>query len=355
MKKIHLTIVALISTFLAVSQEAISLKPAVELDTQNFYIEHVLDDRQEPKMGVVKNSSGTEIDLVLNGGGALAVKRFTDLAIPKKMGNIPITIRIKALEIQQAQTGIDEITTRTYIRLSFCSGTALQHGELFNVDRYEEAVFSSEENLSILETHEKRIRSALEYCVLRFQSFFNKNGSHFNKNGEIISHSESSSLENRAPLGNWYDLLTFKRMFNRYDTGWEISYLGFADSNSKFIVPFEISYGQLTAKSGFLKRKGYDSIDSYALGGGFNGLLKIVPGLYLNLGVSIPLGIEVLRDLNDKRSYNFLIGIGASQGIKVIPWKNFGLVVGIGVSEMVQTSKIYKSNLGWEIEFGINL
>ncbi|UII74775.1 hypothetical protein LV716_10915 [Flagellimonas sp. HMM57] len=355
MKKIHLTIGTLISTFLAISQETVSLKPPVELDTQKFYIENVLDDRQEPRIGVFENSSGREIDLILNGGASLAIKRFTDLAIPKKMGNTPITIRIKSLEIQQAQTGIDEITTRAYIRLSFCSGAELQHGELFNVNRYEEEVFTIGEHLKIRETHEKRIRSALEYCILSFQSFFNKNGSDSNKGNEIISHSGSSSLENRTPLGKWYDLLTFKRMFNRYDNGWEVSYLGFADSNSKFIVPFEISYGQLTAKSDFLKSKGYDSLDSYSLGGGFNGLLKIVPGLYLNLGVNMPLGVEILRGLDNKRSHNFLIGIGASQGIKVIPWKNFGLVVGIGVSEMIQTSKIYKSNLGWEIEFGINL
>ena len=38
-----------------------------------------------------------------------------------------------------------------------------------------------------------------------------------------------------------------------------------------------------------------------------------------------------LQAQDDKKSNNFLIGIGSNQGVKIIPWKDYGIVIGAGM------------------------
>jgi hypothetical protein len=76
--------------------------------------------------------------------------------------------------------------------------------------------------------------------------------------------------------------------------------------------------------------------------------------LYADVGVSVPIGMEILRDLNNKKSNNFLIGIGANQGVKIIPWQDFGIVIGAGLFQRFETSKVHNMNVGFELELGIN-
>ncbi len=49
-----------------------------------------------------------------------------------------------------------------------------------------------------------------------------------------------------------------------------------------------------------------------------------------------------------------IIGLISNQGIKVIPWKAIGLVLGLSVFETIQTSKVYKTNLGFALELRVN-
>ncbi|MFS4467788.1 hypothetical protein [Maribacter sp. 2210JD10-5] len=161
-------------------------------------------------------------------------------------------------------------------------------------------------------------------------------------------------METNVPLNRWFNLITFKRTLDKYENRWEVGYTGFTDSDNDFIIPFEISYGQSRAKTDRVRERGYSSIDTYALGSGFNGLIKIIPGVYVDIGLNIPLGIEVLRNLEDKKSNNFLVGVVASQGVKIIPWKEFGIVIGAGIFQQLQISKVYKRNFGFELELGIN-
>jgi hypothetical protein len=103
-----------------------------------------------------------------------------------------------------------------------------------------------------------------------------------------------------------------------------------------------------------VQKRGYSSVNSYALGFGLNGYAKIAAGIYLDLGLNVPIGLEVLRDLENKKSSNFLIGLSAHQGVKIIPWKDFGITIGAGLFQRFQTSKIINRNFGFELEVGIN-
>jgi hypothetical protein len=149
-------------------------------------------------------------------------------------------------------------------------------------------------------------------------------------------------------------MLTYKRLSDKYNEGWNVAYTGFSDHEKDLIIPFVLSYGQSRAKSNIVQERGYSSVDSYAFGFGFNGFLKISHGFYLDIGVNVPIGMEVLRDLQEKKSNNFLIGLGASQGVKIIPWKDFGIVIGAGIFQRWQTSKVINRNFGFQLELGFN-
>ncbi|MBQ4819321.1 hypothetical protein [Aquimarina sp. MMG016] len=157
-------------------------------------------------------------------------------------------------------------------------------------------------------------------------------------------------------IGNnvWYDTFGFKKLYSNNYRGWKVSYVGFTDSDDDFIIPVEISFGQNKAKPDILARKGYTTADIYNISPGFNGFLKIYPGVYLELGLNIPIGIEALVNLEDQKSYRFLVGLSANQGIKIIPWKNYGMVMGISMFQTLQTSKVYSTNIGFAIELGIS-
>jgi hypothetical protein len=338
------------------SQTTIDLKIVpFELTNQDFYIDNVIDNRQELHLGVIENNYNKKVKLRFESGTAATIKNFMDAALPKTDDRVPITLRVNHLKIEEAQTSIDSRTARVYIELQFYAENGK---ELYKVVHYEDQVFPVSNLSEIYATHEQRIRSALEYCLRSFINAQKENTTHNLTKDEIPDNAsftkKTSTFESYVPLGEWFDMLTFKRTIDRYNEGWNVSYTGFSDNDKDFIIPFVLGYGQSRAKSDLVKERGYSSVDSYAFGFGFNGYIKIVPGLYVDIGLNVPIGMEVLRDLEDKRSTNFLIGLRANQGVKIIPWKDFGLVIGAGLYQQWQTSKLINRNFGFTLEVGIN-
>jgi len=338
------------------SQTTIDLKPVLFVITnQNFYIDNVIDNRQDLHLGVIEDDSNKQVKLHFENGTAATIKKFMDDALPKTADRVPITLRVNQLKIEEAQTSIDKRTARVYIELQFYT----ENGEeLYKVVHYEEEIFPISSLTEIYETHEQRIRAGLEYCIWSFIDAQKENSTHdLLKEGILDTDSSTknaSTYETYIPLGKWINMLTFKRVTDRYNQGWNVAYTGFSDNDKDLIIPFIIAYGQTRAKSDIVKEREYNSVDSYALGFGFNGLIKITPGVYVDLGLNVPVGMEVLRDLENKKSTNFLIGISANQGVKLIPWKDFGIVIGAGIFQRWQTSKVINRNFGFALEIGVN-
>jgi hypothetical protein len=356
MKKIIEFLVLLLCCNLCFSQTTIDLKIIpFEIKNQNFYIDKIFDDRQEIYLGLVENSSGKKVQLHFQSSIEATIKQFMEATLPQASNRTPINLRINDLKIEQAQTSIDKRTARVYIELSFYS----ENGEeLHKVIHYEDQVFPVSDLTEIYETHEKRVRAALEYCLWSFINNQKVNTTnHLIIDGMLDNpgfSSDASTFQHYVPLGKWYNMLTYKRMTDRYNEGWSIAYTGFSDHEKDLIIPFTLAYGQSRAKLDLVQERGYSSVNTFALGFGFNGYIKIIPGLYVDLGLNIPVGMEVLRDLADKKSSNFLIGISANQGMKIIPWKDFGIVIGAGLFQRWQTSKTENRNFGFELELGLN-
>ncbi|TLP74174.1 hypothetical protein [Maribacter sp. ACAM166] len=338
------------------SQTTIDLKKVpFEFKNQNFYVDNVIDDCQELYLGVIEDNSNKKIKLRFENGTATTIKYFTDAALPKTVGRVPITLRIKSLKIEDAQTSLDKRTARVYIELNFYTANG---EELYKVVHFEDQVFPASNLTEIYKTHEQRIRAALEYCIWSFINAQKVNTTNNLTKGGMLddasSNKKESTFETYVPLGKWFNMLTFKRMTDKYNEGWNVSYTGFSDNEKDLIIPFVIGYGQSRAKSDIVQERGYSTVDSYALGLGFNGYIKITPGVYVDIGLNVPIGMEVLIDLEDKKSTNFLIGFRANQGVKIIPWKDFGIVIGASLFQQWQTSKVINRNFGFALELGIN-
>jgi len=353
MKKITNILAVFFSCAICFSQTTIDLKKvSFEIKNQNFYIDKVIDDRQELHLGVIEDNSNNKVKLYFENGTATTIQNFMDVALAKTGNTIPIILRLKNLKIEQVQTSIDERTARVYIALHFYTKSG---EELYKVAHYEDQIFPESKLTETYETHEKRVRAALEYCL---RSFINAQKS--NATNNLISKDKAGASKNSTifdtyiPLGKWFNMVTYKRVTDKYNEGWNVAYTGFSDHEKEFIIPFVIGYSQSRAKSNIVQERGYSSVDSYAFGFGFNGFLKISPGFYLDIGINVPIGLEVLRDLQEKKSNNFLIGLGANQGVKIIPWKDFGIVIGAGIFQRWQTSKVINRNFGFQLELGIN-
>lgn len=350
MKIIINILVVFFSVAFCFSQTTIALKKTLfEIKNQNFYIQSVVDDRQEMHLGMIDDDSGNKETLRLLDGTEVTIKKFMDATLPAANDKNPIHIRINNLKIEQVQTSIDERTARVYIELHFYAESGK---ELYKVAHYEDQIFPESNGTEIYETHEKRIRAALEYCLW---SFITAQKANTDLNTDKVNFTpDVATYKPYIPLGKWFNMLTYKRLSDTYNEGWNVAYTGFSDHEKELIIPFVLSYGQSRAKSNIVEERGYSSVDSYAFGFGFNGFLKISPGFYLDIGVNIPIGLEVLRDLQEKKSNNFLIGLGANQGVKIIPWKDFGIVIGAGIFQRWQTSKVINRNFGFQLELGIN-
>ncbi len=356
MKKNIAVLILLLTSTIGVSQVEIELKTQpIPIETQSFFISNVLDNRLEKYLGITKED--TSIKYKLKNGASNAVLAFMNETLKSSKEKKPIIIEIKSLEIQQKQSSINQTTARVYIELIFYETIQQEEKEIYRITHKEDDIFSSSDTNKISKTHEKRIRAALEYCLL---GFINNQKNTSQQQSKIITNNKlhfkkSKSLSKTiAPLDRWINLLTYQKTVDKYYKGWEVSYTGFVDSDKDFIIPFTIGYGHSVAKTNIVKKMGYDTVKSFDFDAGFNGLLKIDPNIYIDLGVSIPLGVEVLKKTGANKTHNFVIGIGAKQGILFIPWKEYGFVAGIGIYQKFKTSKVYKSNYGIQFKLGVN-
>ncbi|WP_025667476.1 hypothetical protein [Aquimarina megaterium] len=345
---------------IVLSQENISLK-TIPFHTENLSISiaQVIDIRKEKNLGLGTKENGEKVIFQLYPDAPTAILDFMKTSFSQTKDTKPIVIKVKNLEIQQSQSSISSIKTRVYINLIFYEKENDKLQKLFDVQHYEDETFSISDKSKIFETYEQRIRAALEYCTLSFINTYKKRNKPEFISGDLQTSAEDvfyekSEMKHKKRLGKWFDMVTFRKVYSKHKEGWKMSYIGFADSDKDFIMPFVISYDRYSIKRSSLLNKNYTSVDAFSVGGGFDGYLKIIPGVYANIGIEVPLGLEITKKIEGKKQHNFLIGIGAKQGVKIIPWKEYGIVIGAGVFQQIQTSKVYTKNFGFELELGIN-
>ncbi|MBS9464107.1 hypothetical protein KIM67_16920 [Flagellimonas sp. 389] len=354
MKSIVVLLISFIVLFKSQAQEIIHLKTVpFELGSSSIYVEEVFDEREEQTLGEHKNLNGDTVTLHLNKGAAEAVKDFYDTSL-LPIGK-PIHIKIKALNVQESHRrmnkGIVKVA-RAHVELWFFEKNGNALTKVFSIQHNEDEVFGLSKKQRLRDTHEKRIRAALEYCMQAFLNNYNKTASK-----PLANHfkppTKGYKVEER--LGQWFNLITAKGMRSTYFEGYGISYTGFVDSKRGLIKPYETSFEVTWTRPGVAEDNGYREVNSFVLRPELYFFYKkIVTGVYASASANIPIGYETLEDLDGDNSFNFIIGAGASQGIRIIPWKKNGLVLGVDFFQQFETSKVFRTDFGFELVLGVN-
>ncbi|MEM7487061.1 MAG: hypothetical protein AAF348_17780 [Bacteroidota bacterium] len=336
------------------AQEIVHLKTVpFELEGSSIYVKEVFDEREEKSLGQHKNLNGDMVTLRLNKGAIEAVKDFYDISL-LPVGQ-PIYIKIKALNVQESHRrmnrGIARVA-RAHVELLFFEKKANTLTEVFRMQHNEDEVFGLAEKQRLRDTHEKRIRAALEYCMHAFLNNYDKTTSK-----PLAEHFKPSTKGYKVDerLGQWFNLVTLKGMRSTFFEGYGISYTGFVDSKKGLIRPYETSFEVTWARPGVAEDNGYKEVNSFVLRPELYFFYKkIFTGVYASASANIPIGYETLEDLEGDNSINFIIGAGASQGIRIIPWKRKGLVLGVDFFQQFETSKVFRTDFGFELVLGVN-
>lgn len=340
-----------------VGQEFISLRavPFKASTKESIYIESVLDERNIKNLGEHQNLNGDGVVLALWSGMEESVAHFYRLSFPKESTSRPIVIKIRNLNVQESKRRMDDgiaRAARTHVEMAFCIREEGALKEIYSIKHNEDEVFDLFNKPGLYATHEKRIRAALEYCMQAFLLNYQKRKPKISETS-VETYKENQSLN--ANLGQWFNLFTLKGMQSRYFQGYGISYTGFVDSKNGWIKPYETSFEITWAKDDIAAENGFSEVNSFVFRPELYFFYKrLLSGVYASMSVNAPFGFELLEDMEGANSFNFVIGAGASQGLRFIPWQQKGIVFGVDFFQQLETSKVYSFDYGIEVVLGMN-
>ncbi|OJJ19172.1 hypothetical protein BKI52_20380 [marine bacterium AO1-C] len=340
------------------AQVQIALKPVkYEMVSPSFYIQEVVDGRKDKQsIGYIKDHLDEKVTVKLSPNVPQAIQGFVNQSLAKTSDATPIILRVLYLQVKEEQTSTSEVTARGEIKLVFYEQASDKLKQVYVIEHYEDQVFATSAKPAMKDVHERSIRSLLEHCLKRFaEEKQTKRLTSKEVSPQVLNEAstiDQLSITKDKPLGHWHNLITFKRSMGHHTQGWQVSYIGFSN-REEIIVPFVFSLGQSQIKEATTRGSEYRVIDTYTLSFGSQLYIKLFSNLYANVTLNIPVGLEVLRDRQEKKSQNFLIGIGSKQGLMYIPKSSLGLVFGGGVFQRLQTSRIFSTDWGFELEIGI--
>jgi len=325
-------------------------------DSSAFYIESVIDVRKQKHLGSHRNLQGEQVQLQLDKGATVAIKEFYSTSLsPVSADSLPVRIEIKELNVQKSKRRMNDgitMVARAHVYFTFQTKQQGKWVDVFSIQHNEDQVFPLGDKQKLYETHELRIRAALEYCFLAFVDNYEANDPaklpyHF------IVPDPSPSFD--ARLGQWFNIVAVKAIQSNFYQGYGISYTGFVDNKKGFIKPYELPFEVIWARSDIAEDNGYKNVNSFLFRPELYFVYKrIIPGLYGVLSANLVIGYEILEDFEEKSSFNFVGGAGLSQGIRVIPWKKNGFVLGADFFQQYETSEVYDFDLGVEVILGVN-
>ncbi|MEM1123278.1 MAG: hypothetical protein AAGJ18_22750, partial [Bacteroidota bacterium] len=339
-------------------QEFVSLRsvPFTTFNELNIHVEAVIDERVVKNLGNYKNINGALTELAFLSGAENSIKEFFSHTFSKNRLSDAIIIKIRSLNLQSSKRRMNDgvvAVARTHIELVFCKKENDELKELYSIKHNEDGVFSLYDKQGLQATHEERIRAALEYCMHRFMEKYPqlKESVETMANFEMLKENKDTEVR----LGQWVNLVTAKGMQSRYFQGYGITYTGFVDSKKGLIRPYELSFEVTWARDEAAAENGYLDINSFVFRPELYFIYKrLFKGVYATTSANIPLGYELLEDLEGDNSFNFVVGVGASQGLRIIPWQRKGIAIGADFFQQFETSKVYRFDYGIEIVLGVN-
>lgn len=339
-----------------IGQQQFILHPRLfPIDTAFFYVEKVIDSRLDStRMGYSRNTLEEKENLVLLGNTSSVIHQFLNETYKTKKQYIPVTIQLLFLKMEEAQTSSDEVTTRISIKLAFYTTDSIGIKRIGEVVHYKDEVFEDGSQEQINESHGRRLGEAIEGALKKFEKQYlvGQFEAQVVVEAELLKKNTQEQLDipSQVPLGSWYNLITYKRIWGKHTTGWQLNYIGFSDRGQDFIIPVTFSYDQSRYNS---EKSKYERVENFSIGFGAQGYIKIVPSLFANISLSVPVGVEIVKPYNRSNVHHFFIGLSSRQGIMYIPNTPLGLTFGAGLFQRIHNSKVEITDWGVELQIGI--
>lgn len=155
-------------------------------------------------------------------------------------------------------------------------------------------------------------------------------------------------------MNEWVSLATYSGRFGINATGWSVDYYGYnVRSNSKWTIPLVVGIEGFEIRPDYFNKTGYYRVEMNYLTMGISPFYRLGKRFFLNLGVRLIYGEEKLMGFSTDMVSRTFFGLNPSQGILFIPESKFGITMGLGIYEKVQSSKVYKSDAGVQFQVGI--
>ncbi len=342
----------------SIAQTQVQLNPqGFYVANRGFYIVEVIDGRKNTtSIGYSRNWSDKKNNVVLSPDMVTAIQGFADFSLPHDSSLTPVILKVLFLQVKEERVSISNRTARAEIKLEFYIESEPGVKKVFEIEHFEDRNVDDFSTRKISNIYEILIRSVLEHCFNEFSQLGLKNngsGNYTDRQALTTSSDfESLPLTKNNLLLKWVNIISYQKIISKHTEGWRVSYVGFTE-NEKVILPFIYSFDRYRIKPESLKDSNYKSANYFTPSFGTVFYHNLFSAIYINVSLQIPVGVERLVAVNNENSNNFIIGIESSQELMFIPKSDFGLVIGAGIYQKAQTSKIFNTNFGVEFRVGI--
>lgn len=360
----------------------------VQFVNPKIYVDNVVDSRDfkewigSTKMGRSKKWQ----HLNLTDGVAAAVKRHTDYILPPSPGKRAVTMHITVLSAKEQPSNGYESATVTVVTSFWVRSGSGNMVEIFGTSSTQ-----TQSGKDATTIYERLIRLALEDCLEQLNAkdidklaagasaigvlkkeeriaktlpdsvSLNQLMDIGSKRTEKVTHPRSNSLplpmkKQEEPHETYYrvdEMSTLSVLIGNNASGWTGTYyFNRIYSNNLISIPltFAVEYmDNLTSN----QSKQYLNTSIYYTKIGAELFYPLNRYFWLNAGLQVPLGSEKLSESYDSSVENLIIGISATQSIRVMSTQYDGLTLAVGLFEQLTTSKVQPFNAGVRVEVGL--
>lgn len=322
---------------------------------QNFFITEVIDGRRDKEnIGFVQlGAFNKKVTAYFKNGLENSLNAYFTESQTVYDNFEPLLLRITYLEIYE-KTTINELG-RADIKVEFYKTCGDSVSKIFEAEAYEE-----EYGMDVTKGHEKRIRSVLTKCLTELaQTDWKSVETEWIAKEDAVQRipddQPKAFVENKKRINApWADLFNIYYSVGNNAKGLSFQYLGYADTIQikQWFIPVSYTLSVYMIRSGILE--GTDYVSSGSFTGGvlipFN--RKLSERFYLSLQAGLGLGFESLKDVQENVETRFIVDAVTKQYIMLIPVKDAGINLGLGVHQYFVTSSLYNYDLGVDFMVG---
>ncbi len=172
-----------------------------------------------------------------------------------------------------------------------------------------------------------------------------------------LAAQDSTALSFNAQV-NPNNLLSVSYKAGGHSNGYAFTYYRFIKGDFKgWYFPYSLSLENISVMAnGISELNGYPTPGPNFIVPGISAMKNVGTNLWINIGLQIPLGVEVYNNpssLVSQNIYHPIVGLSPIQEIFFIPRTTYGLILGVGIFERITNAYKYQNDIGLQVELGL--